>query len=75
VKVAHESLVEAIRSGDLYALPRVAQDKSLEMRYTRNADFTDAVASEYLARALSPGEIKTALESRELSVFLNPYIA
>ena len=52
VAVAHGGLVDRIGRGDILTLPRVKQDRSQEMRYTRNADFTDEVAAEFLARHL-----------------------
>jgi hypothetical protein len=42
----------------------VAQDRSLELRYTRNRDFTDDVAEEYLARAPSPDDVRAGMEQR-----------
>ena len=48
VAVAHKGLVEAVTSGEIFLMPKVKQDKTLEIRYTKNADFTDSVASEFL---------------------------
>ena len=48
VAVAHKGLVEAITNGEIFSMPKVKQDKTLEIRYTKNADFTDSVASEFL---------------------------
>ena len=48
VAVAHKGLVEAVTSGEIFSMPKVKQDKTLEIRYTKNADFTDSVASEFL---------------------------
>ena len=53
----------------------VPQDKSRELRYSRNSDFTDALAEEYLRRLPTPQEMKSSLESRDLSLFLRPFIA
>jgi hypothetical protein len=44
------------------------------MRYTRNSDFTDAVAAEYLARLASTRQIEVALKSRDLDCFVRPAI-
>ena len=52
VRAAHHSLIDSVRTGELLALEPVVQDRMLEIRYTRNADFNDAVAQEYLARGL-----------------------
>ncbi len=48
VRSAHAALVRHLRSGNLLTLEPVPQDKSLQIRYTRNSDFTDTVAAEYL---------------------------
>lgn len=50
VRAAHLGLKAALADGSLWNMPRVAQDKAVEIRYTRNADFTDTAAEEYLAR-------------------------
>jgi hypothetical protein len=65
VRSAHASVVAAIRSGGLAQMPTIAQDRSKEVRCTRNADFTDAVAEEYLARLSSPAEIGAVLNVRD----------
>lgn len=62
VKAAHDSLVERIRSKEIFEYTSIAQDKSQEYRYTRNAEFTDAVAKDYLENLLSPQELKDKLE-------------
>ncbi len=53
VAVAHRGLVDTVNGGEIFSMPRVAQDKSREVRYTRNADFTDAIAREFLDRELN----------------------
>jgi hypothetical protein len=73
-KAAHLGLVERIRSGEIRNLEPVLQDKNLELRYTRNADFTDSVASEYLNRLPRPEEIQMALERRNMTKFANPLV-
>lgn len=52
VAAAHACLIGSIQTGEIRTLEPVVQDKALEIRYTRNADFDDAVAQEYLARRL-----------------------
>lgn len=52
VAVAHKGLVEAVSSGEIFSMPRVEQERNLEVRYTRNADFTDSVAREFLDRRI-----------------------
>ncbi|WP_078127601.1 formyltransferase family protein [Leptospira alexanderi] len=53
VLVAHEGLVEAIQNNSIFSMPAVKQDKALEIRYTKNAEFTDSVVSEFLNRKLN----------------------
>lgn len=74
MKAAHESLTKRLADGSIWDCSPVEQDKSLELRYTRNQDFTDSVAEEYLGRLLSPAEIQTRLAARDLCKFLDPYI-
>ena len=62
------------RTGEIESPEPVPQDKSLQIRYTRNADFTDAVANEYLDRLPSPEQVRVALETRDTSKFLRPFV-
>ncbi len=50
VEAAQVSLVERIGNRTLFEIEPVSQNKSLELRYTRNSDFTDQVASRFLSR-------------------------
>ena len=74
VRVAHRGLVERIRAGKLQAKEALRQDKSLELRYTRNAEFTDTVARQYLDHSPSPDSIEQALQARDLSQFVKPFV-
>lgn len=75
VKVAHESLVERIANKEIFEYKSIPQDKSKEYRYSRNSDFTDKVAEEYLDNLLSPEQLKTRLEQRDISLLEKPFIA
>jgi hypothetical protein len=75
VKAAHATLVESIRTGVISGIRPTPQDKSREIRYTRNSDFTDEVAREYLDRLPTPDEVHAALAARNTSAFLLPQIA
>jgi len=69
VRAAHTSLVKEIAAGTIFSHQPIAQDKSREIRYTRNSDFTDEVAREYLARNLDSeavGNLLAAGQNREL---------
>jgi methionyl-tRNA formyltransferase len=74
VKAAHLGLVEYLKSRDQGALQPVAQDKTRELRYTRNADFTDEVASAYLDRLMSAEQMEQSLKARDMSLFLRPFV-
>lgn len=75
VRAAHDGLIQSIRTNEILKLEAVPQDRSRELRYTRNADFTDAVAEEYLARLQSTDEIESALRQRDTARFVRPFIS
>ena len=50
VLVAQEGLVQTVKDGRIFSMSSVQQDKSLEVRYTKNNEFTDDVAREFLGR-------------------------
>ena len=52
VLVAQKGLVETVNSGEIFSMKSVKQDKTQEIRYTKNSQFTDAVASEFLNREI-----------------------
>ena len=74
VKSAHESLKEYIKTGYINKLIPVKQNKELEIRYTRNQDFTDEKAETYLNNLPNPHEIKDKMKKRNNIKFINPYI-
>ncbi len=75
VKVAHESLVKRIENKEIFDYEPIPQDKSKEYRYTRNSDFTDMVAKEYLDNLLSPDQLKAKLEHRDMSLLEKAFIS
>lgn len=74
VKSAHNALIHYIQTGKLFKMEPVKQDKSVQIRYTKNIDFTDEVAFEYLNNLPSPEEVKRIMDKRDMSKFLNPYV-
>lgn len=74
VKVAHESIVDRIQSKELFTYKTVKQNKALEIRYTRNCDFTDEVIQKYLNEAFTPDEVFHRLSQRNLDMFQLPFI-
>jgi len=75
VGAAIDGFIERLASGEIHTIEPIAQDRSLELRYSRNADFTDAVATEYLGRLLSPSDIADRLRARDVSRLIRPFIA
>jgi folate-dependent phosphoribosylglycinamide formyltransferase PurN len=53
VNAAHHGLCQSINDRSVFSMERVAQDKNEELRYTRNSDFTDEVADDFLSRKFS----------------------
>ena len=74
VEAAHKGVVEHLSSGDLLDLDPVAQDKGLEIRYSRGADFTDGCVERYLDNPPAKDAIKAAMDCRDPGLFLRPYI-
>ena len=68
VKVAHDSLVERIKTKEIHSIKAVKQKKELEIRYTKNIDFTDEVAKEFLKK-----ERSFSLKNINYPKLLNPY--
>jgi hypothetical protein len=74
VAAAHAGLLERLRDGSLDRLEAVPQDRALEIRYTRNRDFTDEVAGRYLAEGIGDEEIGARLAVRDTAALLRPYV-
>ncbi len=74
VHAAQQALVARLASGELAGFEPIPQDKSQQHRYTRNADFTDAVAEAYLASLPSAADLGAALAARDLTRFVRPYV-
>jgi len=73
VEAAQLSLAERIGNRTLFGIASVPQDKALEIRYTRNADFTDDVASNFLARGLSNQKLRDSYSASEGYSLLSPF--
>lgn len=72
VEAAHRSLADSISTREILGLAPSTQDKSLQIRYTRNADFTDAVAAEFLERLPHAADIGNRLRRRPDRPLLAP---
>ncbi len=73
VKLVQDSLVDRVSDGSILNMEPVKQDRSQEIRYTRNADFTDDVARDFLDNMPTIQEITHQVEGRRQSDFLNLY--
>jgi hypothetical protein len=69
VKSAFSVVMEMIENQTIRSMESVDQDRSLELRYTRNSDFDDAVASEYLDRLPTSDRIHQAIKDRDPTRF------
>jgi len=74
VKAAHTGLIHYLKSGEIWNMSTVDQDKSCEIRYTRSRDFTDEVASDYLGKLPSPESVNESLKARDISQFFQPFV-
>lgn len=74
VKSAHSGLLNAIESGEILRMNAIPQNKDIEIRYTRNKDFNDKVALEYLTNLPTKQNIHRLLKNRNLSGLLHPHI-
>ncbi|MBI3434478.1 MAG: methionyl-tRNA formyltransferase [Proteobacteria bacterium] len=74
VDVVQNAMCHHIKNGTLFDQPPVPQDRSREMRYTKNVDFHDEVAREYLSRRPSPEQVRQNIANRNLSAFIRPYV-
>ncbi len=74
VKSAHLGLIEYLSDGSIHNFVPQKQDKGLELSYTRNADFTDEVAADYLGKLPDAAAIEAALANLDTSKFLHPFI-
>jgi len=72
VYATHSALIEKLANGELFQITPQEQNRELQIRYTRNADFTDEIAKKYLQSPLSPQQIYDATVNRKKELFLNP---
>ena len=74
VEAAHEGLAEALETGMIDHMRPIPQERTLELRYTRNADFTDEIAGSYLQARPRREEIARCLQNRNLTQFQQVYV-
>jgi methionyl-tRNA formyltransferase len=72
VEAAQWSLADRINNKTIFSMEAVPQNKSAEIRYTRNADFTDEVASDFLLRNLDHKRLRELYDSAGKYPLLSP---
>jgi folate-dependent phosphoribosylglycinamide formyltransferase PurN len=71
VKKAQEDLVYFIKNLKQFDTTAVDQNRELQLRYTRNSDFTDEVAREFLDRKLSRRDLETLITNSKKPDLIN----
>ncbi len=67
VLVAQQGLVHNIQNKSIFTMPDIKQDKLKEIRYTKNKDFNDKIAKDFLNR-----ELKLTAEHLSYPNLINP---
>jgi folate-dependent phosphoribosylglycinamide formyltransferase PurN len=52
VLVAQQALASSLQNGSIFSFPNLKQDRLQEIRYSKNQDFTDEIAREFLSREI-----------------------
>jgi hypothetical protein len=73
VEAAQQSLVERISTKQIFDFVPQPQDKAHEIRYTRNSDFTDSVAEQFLKRNLKNSDLTNLLNDAIKPTLLLPF--
>lgn len=73
VEAAQLSLAERLGDKTLFDMAAAPQDQSLEIRYTRNADFTDDVVSNFLSRGLNNEKLIDAYATSKSCSLIAPF--
>ena len=50
VKVAHTAIIEKIKTNEIISMKSIKQNRIKEIRYTKNKEFNDNVAEEFMNR-------------------------
>ncbi len=74
VRSAHKNLIENIKTGKIHQFKKVKQNRDQELKYTKNIQFNDEIALEYLNSLPNESEIRISLEQLNLDEFINPQI-
>ncbi len=72
VATGHDALAALISDNQLQIMTQQPQDSSLEIRYSKNSDFTDDVASSFLQRVVDLAAFSQLLSSGSPPGLINP---
>lgn len=73
VEAAQSSLIERINNKIIFDMKPQKQNKLLEIRYTRNSDFTNSIAAEYLSRNQTNDDLQKYLNAMAEPTLVSPY--
>lgn len=74
VRAAQDSLVEYISSGDIFKFSKENQSKEKEIRYSREKDFNDIVAEDYMKHLMEKETVYNKLKNRNMDKFKDAYV-
>lgn len=74
VKAAHSGLIHYLSNGQLKYFEAIPQNSEHEIRYSKNIEFDDIVAKEYLNNLPTKFEILDSISTRDTSKFIKPYL-
>jgi methionyl-tRNA formyltransferase len=72
VVAAFDAITETVAGPTWRNSMPIDQDKSLELRYSRNADFTDEIASDFLSRRIGNLELREMLAKSAKPKLMHP---
>lgn len=72
VVAAFDAVTETISSSEWRNRPIAYQDRDLELRYTRNSDFTDEIAADFLSRQIDSIRLQEMLTTSMTPELLDP---
>tara|TARA_B100000212_G_C27341375_1_gene519369 strand:+ start:561 stop:1343 length:783 start_codon:yes stop_codon:yes gene_type:complete len=52
VKVAHSAIIEKIKTNEILSMESIKQNRNKEIRYTKNKEFNDDIAEEFMNRTI-----------------------
>ncbi len=74
VKSAQLGLISKIADGSVTKINALMQDKSKQIRYSKNEHFTDEICAEFLSREPSPQILAQQSARRKMDLFTSPFI-